>query len=452
MHPLLYQVRDFLARQFAQRGSTQNLAIRSGKPSEIRVESTKNSRTVSYDSYASWKRTVRFAAANRCHDCFTLRYKTRKEGYLIARTSHDNLAPLAEIGRWKDNANEYRFDFKDDGQIDHWMEVEVYKGFDAGEREIHFHLGNQGLYRTMEYQLDLSAYVRSGYRITNGPLCYFQNTDHECDELCRNPSASNLVAPTSASLEQGRWCFSFPNIRSGVVGIVWDVAAPETQLSEHDVDRSPVAGIPTISLRSGETAIIGYGSLLSMQSLSASLKRPYNGPFYTCRLAGWRRSWDASMPNEAFYYLDQGARIYPEQILYLNARPDPTAMMNCVVYVLPQHELAVIDQREWIYRHRVVTEELREVRIAGGEAIVYVADGQHTCRGASERHRSAIRASYVRILDEALARMPDAFRDEYARTSDSLPGGLVIEDVLDPTRPNPWARAGFAYRPQDQLP
>jgi pimeloyl-ACP methyl ester carboxylesterase len=431
------------------------LRVEPREPNEIRVEGTKNPRTVCYDNYAYWKRTVRFAAANRCHDdCFTLRYKTRNEGYLTAIPSHDNLAPPAEIGRWKDDATEYRFDFKDDGKEEHSMEVEVYKGFDAGEGEIHFHLGNKGFYRRMEYQLDLSVYIRAGYRIIDGPHCYFQNRDHECNELCRKRSTSNLVAPTSASVEDGIWRFCFANIGSGVVSIVWDVVAVEGAKPVHIVKYPPgTAGtsIPRIALRSGETALIGFGSLLSVQSLSISLKRTYDGPFFKCHLAGWRRSWDAMMPNDAFYFVNEGARIYPERILYLNARLDPATQMNCVVYVLPQHELEAIDQREWIYKHRVVTEDLRDVQIEGGEVVLYVADDHYIHRGASDRSRSAVRASYVRILDEALTRMPADFRKEYAGTSDSLPRDLLIEDVLDPERPNPWARAGFAYRPEDQL-
>lgn len=197
-------------------------------PTEISVESRKNPRTVTYDNHASWRRTVRFAPANRCRDAFTLRYKTRKDGYLVAKLSHDdNLAPPAEIGRWKDDCTECRFDFKDDGESGHWLDVHVYKGFDVGERDIHFHLGDHSFYRTMEYEIDLSAYLRAGYQITQSPRCYFQNRDHECNELCRNPSASNLVAPTSARVAEGTWLFRFRNISGGVISIMWDVLAAE---------------------------------------------------------------------------------------------------------------------------------------------------------------------------------------------------------------------------------
>jgi hypothetical protein len=108
-------------------------------------------------------------------------------------------------------------------------------------------------------------------------------------------------------------------------------------------------------------------------------------------------------------------------------------------------------EREWIYEPAIVTPSLRGVSIEGGDAIAYVARAEHLLREPATARQAAIRASYLRILDGALREADSAFRTEYETTTDPLPRELVIDDVLDPDRPNPWAAAGFAYRPDEQL-
>jgi hypothetical protein len=202
---------------------------------------------------------------------------------------------------------------------------------------------------------------------------------------------------------------------------------------------------PLIRLRDGETAVVGYGSLLSTASLARSLKREYDGPFHLCRLEGWRRSWDVAMPNAAFYFEDEGARVYPEKIIYLNVRPDAGALVNCAVFVVSAAELEAMHGREWIYHPTNVADALRGVRVEGGEAVVYVAREEYLVPRAADRHEAAIRASYLRILDQALDQAGPEFAAEYERSTDPVPRHLVIDDALDPERPSPWE--GYAYRP-----
>ncbi len=204
---------------------------------------------------------------------------------------------------------------------------------------------------------------------------------------------------------------------------------------------------PTLRLQAGETAVVGYGSLLSRASVSRTLGRPYEGPFHFCRLAGWRRTWDVGMPNEAFYGEVDGERIYPEKILYLNVRPG-TGDLNVALFVLKAGELAAMHAREWIYEPTVVTPRVRGVGVTEGEAIAYVGKAEHLVRGAPSLRAAAVRASYLRLLDRTLAGLAANFGEEYARNTEPVPPGLVLEDQLDPTRPSPWAQTGSGYTPE----
>src|SRR5258705_11768843 len=80
---------------------------------------------------------------------------------------------------------------------------------------------------------------------------------------------------------------------------------------------------PHITLSSAQTAVIGYGSLMSRASLERTLQRPYEGPFAPCHVEGWQRTWDIPMPNRLSYVRDNETKVYPERIAYLNARPLP---------------------------------------------------------------------------------------------------------------------------------
>lgn len=204
---------------------------------------------------------------------------------------------------------------------------------------------------------------------------------------------------------------------------------------------------PVVQLAADETAVIGYGSLLSIESLSRTLKEPYTGPFLFCYLEGWRRSWDVSMPNEAFYFEENDERVYPEQIIYLNLRRAPQELLNCVLFVLRHDQLEAMHNREWIYDATVVNNLLRGVRLQGGEALVYVGREENLARGLSSPRTGAIRRSYLRILESALALVDPVFRREFEHTTDPVPEDLVIEDHLDPARPSPWAAAGKSYQP-----
>jgi hypothetical protein len=206
---------------------------------------------------------------------------------------------------------------------------------------------------------------------------------------------------------------------------------------------------PVIRLAREQTAVIGYGSLLSIASISKTLGRDYDGPFLPCHVDGWRRSWDVSMPNEAFYYVDGDDRVYPRRIVYLNVRAVPGAQLNAMLFVVDAQELQAMHGREWIYDPVVVTPALRGARIVGGDAIMYVARDEHIVHNVSDRRDAALRASYLGILKKALDLASPGFREEYERTTDAVPDELVIEDALDPDRASPWA--GTTHRPERHI-
>jgi gamma-glutamyl AIG2-like cyclotransferase len=184
----------------------------------------------------------------------------------------------------------------------------------------------------------------------------------------------------------------------------------------------------SIRLRSGESAIFGYGSLCVRESVERTLGHRYEGPFVPCSLAGWRRAWDVAMPNETIYADTAEGRLVPESILYLNIQPDAGSTVNGVLFLVSAGELEAFDRRESVYNRVRATGDLRGVTIEGGDAWVYVAKPEHVRRSVARPAEAAVCSTYLEIIEAALRYWGDEFRREWEHSSDPVPKHLVIQD------------------------
>ena len=201
----------------------------------------------------------------------------------------------------------------------------------------------------------------------------------------------------------------------------------------------------TISLNPGEVAVVGYGSLLSSVIIGQTLGHDYDGPLVMCHVSGWRRSWDATMPNAAFYYVEDERRVYPDRILYLNVRRDSNTLMNCSVFIVRSGERDAMDGREWIFDPTIVKSDMRGVSIEGGDALMYVCKPEYALQSFENSRDVALRRSFLRSLFGVLDGEDQPVRDEWHRTTDPIPEHLLVDDKLDKSRPNPWELAGHAF-------
>lgn len=194
--------------------------------------------------------------------------------------------------------------------------------------------------------------------------------------------------------------------------------------------------LPAVHIGSGEAGIFGYGSLLSIASLERTLKQDYKGPFLSSSLPDWRRTWDVRQPNRAFYFETADGRMYPENILYLNVTRHPGAILNGVVIVVTIEQLLALDGREWMYDRVAVTERLQDVRVTGGDVYLYVSKPEFVVRNVESPRIAAVRATYLHIVETGLADLGPSFRAAYERSTEPVPGHLVIQDCLDQAQAN----------------
>jgi len=191
----------------------------------------------------------------------------------------------------------------------------------------------------------------------------------------------------------------------------------------------PIPQRAIVRLRDGESALFGYGSLLSIESLERTLGRRYAGSFLVCRVEGWRRSWDAAVPNRRVFFAEQPpGRLYPGHILYLNVRPAPGCFLNGVLFVVNAQERDAYDQREVVYDRVDITESLSGVSVTGGRAYIYVARPECSISSASSIAQAAVRATYLDIVAAGFRDLGPDFQAEYEATTDPVPRHLLIAD------------------------
>jgi cation transport regulator ChaC len=184
----------------------------------------------------------------------------------------------------------------------------------------------------------------------------------------------------------------------------------------------------TLNLRAGEFAMFGYGSLLRQSSMELTLGRRYTGPRIPCELVGWRRTWDVIMPNRSFFERTVDGDFTPLNIIYLNVTPAVGRRMNGILYIISEEELALFDQREWIYDRHAIEPFLRGVQVEGGEAYVYQAKPEWLLSPERDRSWAALRRSYIEIVERGLEELGPEFRQKYDESTDPVPAHLVFAD------------------------
>ncbi len=376
-------------------------------------------RIVVHDNVAAVTRQVVFSRHNHCREPYVLKYGTRNGGWIVPRISEPHITPADKLRLYDDNGCDAYYEVAPVPGGTATLDLIVYKGFDAGHRDYHMHLGRSSNYRRVRFDLDLSDYRRGGWRIRE-PQLYFHPTDPGDHMLCAERAMINPDPPIAADPD-GRWQWELEFVKEGVVDVVWDVEQPAPVTA--------TAPAPEIRLGPGEHAVFGYGSLLSIASLERTLGRTYTGPFVVCSVDGWRRTWNVSMPNDAFVYREQGRWVTPAKIFYLNVEPDAGRAVNGVLFVVNDEELRRFDAREWIYDRVDVSARLRGVEVTGGQAWLYQGKPAHVSAHPPTPEGGAVRRTYLEIISQGHRALGEPFVRAYEASTDPVPLPIVVDDV-----------------------
>lgn len=192
------------------------------------------------------------------------------------------------------------------------------------------------------------------------------------------------------------------------------------------------------------TALFAYGSLVSAESVTATLGRP-PPPVRRATLRGWRRGFtllrDNRRSEKTFARTGDGS--IPEWILSLNLeRGEGGAAPNGVLIELDEAELARLDLREIRYRRCEVTSAIEP---ADGSSLVarvvtYVARPEnYASRPPAD---AVILRAYVDAVEDAFAGMGVEELAAYRRSTLVPPVEIaaaeLVRDEIPAGNPRSW--------------
>lgn len=186
-----------------------------------------NRRTVETDNYGTIRRTIRFAPENACLEPYSLRYSIEnEEGFIKATTAGGiNITSAKNQQLYDAHGLEFYYEFIPHPGRDYSLLIELYKGFDHGYRDSHFHLGDGSIrFETLLVILDLSAYLKQRYLVSQEPTLMMHPEDtHRCSDRFAERSVERIVPPISVG--EGRWEWEIKDIGGGVIDLFWDLEA-----------------------------------------------------------------------------------------------------------------------------------------------------------------------------------------------------------------------------------
>ena len=192
-------------------------------------------RDVTTECIAAYRRKVCFAPANRCEDQFEMRYDTRKDGYIQATVVPENQCSDVIQQEYEKRGTNFRYHFKPVQRVadEYSMFLGILGGYDKGNRSVHFHLTRASEDRfarigEWHFELDLRPLLAASYRITREPVLYLLDVDlqHEkCPKVDTGLVSGALGAelPPIAGSDTGVWRWSLTSIDRGIVNCVWDI-------------------------------------------------------------------------------------------------------------------------------------------------------------------------------------------------------------------------------------
>ncbi|MGA2810366.1 MAG: alpha/beta fold hydrolase [Candidatus Acidiferrum sp.] len=186
------------------------------------------------DNAARIIRRVCFSPKNHCADPFRFNYQTNPKGYLVATQDMQprelgeavphNEAGADEITDFAQSGTQFTYKFTPQPGRCHSQTLEIWNGFGAHGRDVHFHTGNNLRCRLYSFAVDLSAYASAGWKITE-PQLFISPWDTGEHAIGEQRLPENRVVVSDAA-RPGVWVWNLANFRGGIVDSVWDVTPP----------------------------------------------------------------------------------------------------------------------------------------------------------------------------------------------------------------------------------
>lgn len=186
--------------------------------------------TFQTDNVAIHTRKIVFSKQNRCTTPYQQVYAS-ENGYveLLDLTKPNEASDLDKSDYYK-KRQRFTYVFTPDRGKTFSMTLRIYNGFAEEPRNWHNHMKANACYRLFRFILNLKDYQNAGYEISLNPSMYFYAQDIMDHSLCKHRDIGTPL-PYLPSLDPWLRTWEIPNVKGGVVDLVWNVKKPNVKKS-----------------------------------------------------------------------------------------------------------------------------------------------------------------------------------------------------------------------------
>jgi hypothetical protein len=202
----------------------------------------------------------------------------------------------------------------------------------------------------------------------------------------------------------------------------------------------------TLEIKPGLSGVIGYGTLISRQSLEQTLRHKYAGQAYPVHITGFVRSWSLRRPfnvpgkgaatkaQTGVAYRSGGQEIPFSGALELNIHPQKNGRLNAILYLLTAEDLRKVDARERAYKRRDVTAQVEEFAFTGGRVYIYEGLPVDPATAAADPNEFVLFQETLDSVLKACDSLGHAFRAEFEKSTSPVAYRIISIGDVRPAR------------------
>lgn len=172
-------------------------------------------------------RTIRivFSKQNRCSTQYEQAYRSEQGLVELLSLTKPNEALDEVMSEYYNTGKKFTYVFTPDREKTFSVKLRIYNGFAEGQRTWHNHLKANARYKLFRFILNLKGYQDAGYEIAQEPSMYYHPQNIMDHTLCTNRVDATPLAYLPPPEPWFR-TWEIPDIKGGVVDLVWDVRKP----------------------------------------------------------------------------------------------------------------------------------------------------------------------------------------------------------------------------------
>jgi len=178
--------------------------------------------TIKTDNVAIRTTKIVLSEQNRCTIPYEQFYRSEQGLVELLSLTQPNDALDEVKSEYHDTGKKFSYVFTPNGEKTFSMKLRIYNGFGEGQRTWHNHMNANARYKLFRFILNLQGYRDAGYQMSQGPDMFYHPQNIMDHTLCTN-RVGETPLPYLPTTEPWLRTWEIPNVRGGVVDLVWDV-------------------------------------------------------------------------------------------------------------------------------------------------------------------------------------------------------------------------------------